>query len=87
MRLSVMARRALAALSRFDNASVEDVANALGRNSRIQQRHVWSVLQRIVTEKLAVRTDVAGSRAFYTITEAGRAALIAPATATSVGGR
>lgn len=67
--------RVIAALSRFDAATVEDVATALHRNNPHQQRNVWALIQKLVGEGLASRDGGRGRVATYALTDEGRALL------------
>lgn len=70
--MKLTSHQVLRALSRFDVATVEDVATALHRNNPSQQRNVWSRLQVLVADGLASRDGERGHVARYAITEQGR---------------
>lgn len=69
--MNLTPHQVLRALSRFDSATVEDVATAVHRSEKSQQHQVWVKLRKLVADGLAVRDD--GKIAKYAVTEAGRA--------------
>jgi DNA-binding MarR family transcriptional regulator len=62
----------LRSLSRFDAATVEDLASALHHNP---SRTVWVHLQKLVASGLVSREGEHGTVARYAITEQGRMAI------------
>lgn len=63
--------RVLRALSRFDCATVGELAEVIGHREG-KRRAVWSRLQGLVAEGFASRDGDRGTFAKYAVTEAGR---------------
>ena len=71
--------RVLRVLSRFDAATVGDLAFALHRDNPSGQRSVWRYLQALVDSGLAIREGGFKTIARYSITAAGKAVMASAA--------
>lgn len=71
--MKLSSQRVLRSLSRWDSATVDDLA----RQFNVHTRTVWMHLQKLVEQGLATKSDDRIAR--YAITEAGRQALTAAA--------